>query len=113
MGDTDISLGIEEDVEQGSARNQTLRLERLKDPSPAGAVLPTKDIHSKLNPFVLCRVLSQRARQLATRYPGKPFSQVIKMAKAEFRDRKLQYVVPQFSPSASRERKSQRKRALN
>ncbi len=98
MGDTDISLGIEEDVDQGSASNETAQPERLKDPSPARAVLARGVIHPKLNPYVLCHVLFQRTRPLATRYPGKPFSQVIKITMAEFRGGKLGYVMPQFSP---------------
>jgi hypothetical protein len=70
MGDTDISPRIKEDVDQGYARNQTSQPERLKDPSPARAVLPSGIIHSELNPYVLCHVLFQRTRQLAARNPG-------------------------------------------
>ena len=104
MADTDVSLVVEEDVRR-DVGNETSQVARLEEAPPARAVLPRGIVHSKFNPFVLCRVLSQRSRQLATRYPGKPFSQVIKITMAEFREGKLQYVIPQFSPQQTRQRK--------
>jgi hypothetical protein len=101
MGETDIRLGIEEAVDQGHARNQTSEPERLKDSSPTRAVLPSGIIRSELNPYVLCHVLFQRTRQLAARNPGKPFPQVIKITKAEFREGKLEYLIPQVCPDPS------------
>jgi hypothetical protein len=95
MRETDTSLDIKED--RGIARNQT-SLERRPDPAWVRGVLPRGTIHSKLNPYVLCSILSQRTRQLATHYPGKRFSQVIQISKSELREGRLQWVVPQFSP---------------
>ncbi len=97
MGDTHINLSIEDYVDQGNARNETPHPETLREPSPVRVVLPRGSIHFKVNPFVLCRVLSQRTLQLATRYPGKPLSQVIKITMTEFREGKLQYLISQFS----------------
>jgi hypothetical protein len=51
MGDTDIRLGIEEAIDQGHARNQTSQPERLKDPSPTRAVLPSGIIRCELDPM--------------------------------------------------------------
>jgi len=104
MGDIDVSPVLEEDVRR-DVGNDTSQVERLEEAPPARAVLPRGIIHSKFNPFVLCSVLSQRSRQLAIRYPGKPFSQVIKITMAEFREGKFQYVIPQFSPQQTRQRK--------
>ena len=93
MGDTHINLSIEDYVDQGNARNETPQPKTLRDPSPVRVVLQRGSIHFKVNPFVLCRVLSQRTLQLATRYPGKPLSQVIKITMTEFREGKLQYLI--------------------
>jgi len=94
MGDTNITPVVEKDVDQGHPVNKASQPEKPIDSSLTRTVLIWGIIHSKLNPYLLCNVLFQRTRQLATRHPENHCSEAINIALTEFREGKLEYELP-------------------